>query len=93
MFIGGGSTGFKEVKVNSDWATAANIWTDIKAATGIADPDGSKGFYISLWEGPGDPDDIGLYMFNGVMNSQYGFTTPPTSGTARIVGLEVISTD
>jgi hypothetical protein len=91
---------FCAVPVLSDWTLAANAAADIKTATGIIYPNGFPDdayVEICLWEGPAVIQDFAMLMVrNGTMFSYYNsyttnstlFSSPPTSGTAYILGIE-----
>jgi len=93
--------GFFAVPVTGDWATPANCWADIGTATGMlvdTESDWSTTLYIYLWEGEGDPNDYAALVAtpDGASYEPYGsntpFTSPPSSGTAYIVGMMVEKT-
>ena len=86
---------FTTISVNADWSVAANAWTDIKTATGMAGRvEPGESYYwtliIALWEGSGDSDDYAtLLVIDDVAewDANYQFTSAPSSGTAYIIGI------
>ena len=92
---GGASFGWA-VTVNSDWAISLNAWTDISSATGMAAPTAHT-LWVTLWEGSSDHDDYAelIYVSSGPVvgwiteagGGSAAFSSPPTSGTAYIIGI------
>ena len=88
--------GFFAVPVTGDWTDPDNCWTDIQTATGM-ESEAEEGYVIALtinlWEGDGDSDDFAtLRIANGspvyeIDSGPTPFRTPPSSGTAYIIGV------
>jgi hypothetical protein len=84
----GGGGGFQPVTVSGDWSNFDTLWSDIQASTGMGVP--PAGYYLSicLWEGPTDSDDYAdCYIASNEKEYNLSFASPPTSGTAYIVGI------
>ena len=87
--------GLQAVTVNGDWSDASQAWSDIKSATGMQDFTADLELQISLWEGNGDPGDYGYLSVRnsfGVIspNFEIPFSSYPSSGTAYILGINVL---
>lgn len=93
---------FQKVRVNSDWSDPANIWQDIKQATGMSVPSDSEcefpscEFHIDfvLWEGKADPGDYAKVRISNRDGITFrpNFDSPPVRGTAFIIGVDVFHT-
>jgi hypothetical protein len=104
IIAGLGNLYLTELDVTADWATLANVKTDLYNATGI-DLIGSpynlnKDIYFFLWEGSSDPDDIaslkiakstGTATWEDITGTACGFSSYPSSGTAYILGIVVVA--
>ena len=68
------------IKVTASWATAANIFADFTASTKMVVGSG-KTLTITMWEGPDDSDDWGVYAFTDTTASiSTAFSSLPAVG-------------
>ena len=90
-----GGGGFQSITVNSDWTTAQNAWNDIKASTGMEffNTGGNNSqLLIYLWASGDNWARLkGTSDTSWVYDSYYGFNSPPSSGTAYIIGITFTS--